>query len=176
MISHLAGKYGIKVIHVVHNQMQANNLRTNGIQYIADSSAETFEDDLKLLASQHQASLALDAVGGQMTRQLIMAMPYGGSVIIYGNLSGENPVTDHRTLIDDNKCISGFYLVNWLNEQNIFTTLRCISTARKMLKKGIQIPVQSHFDFNEMQTGIETYLGNMTSGKVLLIPGKVLPK
>ena len=167
----LGGKNNIPLIHIVRNENQVNTMKARGAKYVLNSESDGFASDLRALAAKLEATLALDAVGGSLTRQLLAALPYGGSVIVYGNLSGENPETDHRSLVSDNKKISGFYLVNWMKEQGILTMLSSILQARQLLKNEVTIPVQARFPLDQAQQAVDSYLANMSAGKVLLIPG-----
>jgi D-arabinose 1-dehydrogenase-like Zn-dependent alcohol dehydrogenase len=105
-----------------------------------------------------------------MTRILLDAVPFGGNVVVYGNLSGENPQSNHRALVGDNKSISGFYLVNWLKEQGILTTLNSIYKARKLIRNHVTITVREKKPLEEAEQAITQYLESMTSGKILLVP------
>jgi NADPH2:quinone reductase len=170
IVEFLGKKHAVPVIQIVRNEKQKAYLKDRGAEYVLDSSVSSFTDELHALSIQLNASLVLDAVGGNLTRQLLMAVPYGSTLTIYGNLSGEQPEIDHRSLVTDNKKVSGFYLVNWLREQGMIITLRSIIQARKLLKSEISVPVQARFPLEKAQQAVETYLGNMTAGKVLLIP------
>lgn len=170
MIELLAKKHNISLIQVVRNEKQKASLIAGGARYVFDSSDRRFEVDLHSAAKKLQATLAFDAVGGEMTHRLLMTLPYGCHIIVYGNLSGEQPQVEHRCLVTDNKKISGFYLVNWLKETGLLSTLGSIITARTMLAKHISVPVQSRFKLDDAALAVETYLSNMSRGKVLLLP------
>lgn len=170
MLEVLAGNHGISIIQVVRSEIQKVKLHSQGAQYVLNSTQNGFDEELKTLAAKTNATLVFDAVGGEMTRRLLLAVPFGSIVVVYGNLSGEQPLIDHRSLVTDNKKVTGFYLVNWHRENGITGTLKCILEARNMLKKQITIPVQAKFSLSEVQLAVETYYGNMSKGKVLLIP------
>jgi NADPH:quinone reductase-like Zn-dependent oxidoreductase len=172
IIALLGKKHNIPIIHVVRNEKQRGKLLEQGARYVLDSSAHYFSNDLYALSRKLKATLVLDAVGGSLTRQLLLAVPYGSTHIIYGNLSGEQPEIDHRSLVTDNKKVWGFYLVNWFKENGLVTMLKSIHTARQLLKNEINFPVQARFPLDQVQQAVDTYLGNMTAGKVLLIPGR----
>ena len=167
----LGRKNNIPLIHIVRNENQVRTLKDRGAEFVLNSASNEFENDLHTYVTRLGATLALDAVGGSLTRQLLSALPYGGTVIIYGNLSGEDPETDHRSLVADNKQISGFYLVNWLKEQGMLTMIRSIVHARQLLKNEVSVAVQSRFPLERAQEAVDTYLANMSAGKVLLVPG-----
>jgi NADPH2:quinone reductase len=171
IIELLSQKHNITVIHIVRNEKQKNLLISRGAEYIIDSSEINFADNLYSLSHKLQASLVLDAIGGELTRQIMLAVPYGSSMLIYGNLSGEQPQIDHKSIVLDNKKVSGFYLGSWLKEQGMITTVRSILRVRQLLKSKIVVPVQERFSLDKAQQAVDTYLGNMTAGKVLLIPG-----
>lgn len=170
MIELLALKHHIGLIQVVKSEKHRESLISKGAQYVINSSDDNFYSDIQSAATKLYASLAFDAVGGEMTLKLLLAMPSGSTVIVYGNLSAEQPLIDHKSLVSDNKMVKGFYLVNWLKENGIINTLLSIKEARKMLKGNLSVPVQGRFKLDNAQLAIDTYLANMTAGKVLLVP------
>lgn len=171
MIECLARKNGVTVINVVRNKDQEDILRRLGSKYVLNSSAENFPDLLFSLSKQLNASLALEAVGGKLTQHLVRSVSYGGTVVIYGNLSCENPEFDSRTLTQGNKNVSGFFLANYLQDNSFIITLRSLFQVKNLLKNEMKIMIQNRFALEKTQEAILTYQRNMTSGKVLLIPG-----
>jgi NADPH:quinone reductase-like Zn-dependent oxidoreductase len=170
MIELLGKKNRIPVIHIVRNLKQKATLINLGAQHVLISSEKNFSKELHALARTLKATLAFDAVGGKLTRQILLALPPDSSIVIYGNLSGEQPEIDHRSLVSDNKMVTGFYLANSLKETGLITTIRNIVRVRNLLKDELNIPVQGRFPLEEAQEALDSYLGNMSAGKVLLIP------
>jgi len=170
MIHQLEISGNIPVIHIVRTENLRKLLAGKGYKYVLNSEENDFDIKLKELALALNATIAFDATGGIMTRQLLRAIPYGGEVIVYGNLSGEQPQTDHRSLVSENKKVSGFYLANWLKDAGLFTTLNLILKARILLKRYFSIDIRGKFSLEQAQLAVETYLTGMTAGKVLLVP------
>ena len=85
-------------------------------------------------------------------------------------LSGEQPEIDHRSLVTDDKKVTGFFLGNSVKKTGPVTTIRNIFRVRNLLKNELTIPVQGRFPLEEAQEALDSYLGNMSAGKVLLIP------
>jgi NADPH:quinone reductase-like Zn-dependent oxidoreductase len=141
-----------------------------GAEHVLNTAEKSFSKDLQSLARSLNATLVFDAVGGKLTRQLLLAVPEGSSVVIYGNLSGEQPEIDHRSLVTDSKKVSGFFLGNSVKETGPVTTIRNIFRVRNLLKNELTIPVQAKFPLEEAQEALDSYLGNMSAGKVLLVP------
>src|SRR5574341_1806975 len=99
MILRLGHRLGIPVIHIVRRQEQVELMRSLGANHVLNSSETNFDADLKKISHERQASLALDAVAGEMTGRLLSAMPHGGRVIVYGALSEQACQIDPRSLI-----------------------------------------------------------------------------
>lgn len=170
MIRFLGRKYNIPVINVVRNDQQVRMLREDGAKYILKISDADFNDQLCTLSHELNATLALDPINGSFTQQLLEAIPYGGTVIVYGNLSGSEEGTTLRPLVLDNKKIHGFYLVNWMKDNSLIKTIRNLNRVRKLLKNEFKIIIQNRFPLDKAQLAVDTYLKNMTGGKVLLVP------
>jgi NADPH:quinone reductase len=171
MIRFLGEKYGIPVINVVRNAGQVQTLNSDGAKYVLNNSDPDFTDQLHLLSHELKATLALDPISGSYTQHLLEALPYGGKVVVYGNLSAEEQGTSMRPLVLDNKKIHGFYLVNWIKDSGMLKTIRNIIKVRQLLKNDFKITVQNRFPLDRAQIAVDTYLNKMTGGKVLLIPG-----
>ena len=165
----MATQTGLQVINVVRNEKQKQGLMAKGSRYVLASDEINFAAALQKLADELGATLVLDAVGGELTRQLLLAAPAGSTMIIYGNLSGEQPEIDHHSLVTDNKRVSGFFLGNWLRENEPLLLLSSLLQVRKLLK-SFTVQVQNRFPLDAAQQAVDTYLNNMTAGKVLLIP------
>jgi NADPH:quinone reductase len=171
MIRVLGNKSNIPVINIVRNDRQVMMLKAEGAKFILNSTDPDFDGQLRLLCHDLQATLALDPVNGSFTQHLLDALPYGGTVVVYGNLSGSDQGTSLRPLVLENKKLHGFYLGNWMKDNSLFKTVRNLNRVRHLLKNDFRITVQNRFPLNEAQTAIDTYLNNMTGGKVLLVPG-----
>jgi NADPH:quinone reductase-like Zn-dependent oxidoreductase len=170
MVEFLGRKNRIPVIHIVRNLKQKTTLINLGAQHVLNSSEKNFSNDLHFMASTLNATLVFDAVGGKLTRLLMLAVPPESSIVVYGNLSGEQPEIDHRSLVTDSKKVTGFFLGNSLKKTGPVATIRNILQVRNLLKNELTIPVQGRFPLEEAQEAMDSYLGNMSAGKVLLIP------
>ena len=80
---------GIKVINVVRRQGQVDMLKKAKSPYIANSSSESFEEDLKKLIKEVKPTYLLDAVGGKLTGTILNLMPPKSTAMVYGLLSGD---------------------------------------------------------------------------------------
>ena len=65
MLIRLTQRYSIQLISIVRREEQVRELRDLGAAHVLNSTGESFEEDLKKLAHQLNASLFLDAVNGR---------------------------------------------------------------------------------------------------------------
>jgi len=172
MIRLLAVRHNVSVINVVRNDRQVSMLQSEGARYVLNNSDEDFADKLKILTHELGSTLALDPIGGTYTQKLLEALPYGSVLIIYGNLSDNVEGPSLRPLVLENKKIHGFYLANWMKENTLLKAVLNLRKVRKLLRNDFKITVQNRFSLDQTQIAIDTYINNMTGGKVLLVPGK----
>lgn len=172
MIRLLGKKYSIPVINIVRDDDQVRMLESEGASHVLNNTDKDFNEQLKKLSHELSATIAFDPIAGSFTQQLLNALPYSSTIVLYGNLSGTDHGTLLRPLVDENKKLHGFYLVNWMKDNGLLKTIRNLNRVKLLLKNDFKVPVQKRFPLHQTQMAIDTYLNNMTGGKVLLIPGK----
>ncbi len=169
MVELLGKKRGIPVINIVRNQTQADQLLQSGSQYILNSSEPSFIHDLATFANDLGATILFDSVCSPLLLKMLDALPDSSSVIIYGNLSGEEQImVNPRTLIDKGIDISGFFLGNRSKENGLFKNMMNLREVRSLMSSDLNIKVQGTYPLNKAQEAVDIYLGNMSGGKVLL--------
>lgn len=171
IIELLGNIHHVPVINIVHNQNQLDGLRASGSGYVLNSSDILFLNSLNELANKLNATLLLDAVGGNQLYDMIDAMPYASSVVLYGNLSGDAQIAfNPATLIAKNIKISGFYLANAAKENSLVKNILNVRQVNQLFKSGLRINIRNKFPLNKVQEAIDYYRTDMSAGKVLLIP------
>jgi NADPH:quinone reductase-like Zn-dependent oxidoreductase len=171
MVVRLATARGVPVINVVRRSAQVELLQSEGARHVLDSSEDDFDERLRETCKRLGASVAFDAVAGEMTGRLLRAMPARGRAIVYGALSQEGCLLDPRSLIFEGKAVEGFWLSDWLRTQNV---LRKFWTARKVqehLQSELKTEVRARLPLEETDAGLRSYEREMTGGKVILVPG-----
>mmetsp|Transcript_22398 Transcript_22398/g.22086 ORF Transcript_22398/g.22086 Transcript_22398/m.22086 type:complete len:266 (+) Transcript_22398:30-827(+) len=98
----------IPIVNIVRRQEQVEMLREIGAPYILNSSDENFQQELRKLSVNLNATVAFDCVAGEMTGTLINAMCENSVVYVYGSLSRQNiGGIDPSALIFSNKRVEG---------------------------------------------------------------------
>jgi NADPH:quinone reductase-like Zn-dependent oxidoreductase len=169
MVLRLGRQRGMPIIHVVRRPEQVELLQQRGAEYVLNSRAEGFVEELQRLAHQLKATLALDAVAGKQTAILLEALPFGSTVVVYAHLSGEAVTVDSRALFYDDKRVEGFYLGNWMAGRGLLRALNDARRAQRLLGEELATHVQQRLPLTAAAEGVTRYVGNMTAGKILLV-------
>lgn len=172
MVIKLAQLEKIPTINIVYREDQVNYIRSLGADVVLNSESENFIAELKAESKRLGATIAFEAVGGEMTGRVLNAMPPRSTVVVYGSLS-EKPSgkISPIELIFGEKKIEGFWLNQWLKQNGFWGTFNAISQVQKLiLSKDFKTPIQRRSGFQDFKEGLLAYHKNMTAGKVLLIP------
>ena len=168
MVFRLGKQKGIPVILVVRRHEQVEILKSEGAEFVVDSSEPDFELKLKELAHQLNATILFDAVGGKLPQQLLSAAPKGSKLFIYGRLSADVCEISPGEMIFTGNQIQGFWLTNWLYEKGMIKTLLTIREVQSLIKHELGTKINQQFPPEKILEAIETYKKNMSKGKVLL--------
>jgi NADPH:quinone reductase len=170
MVELLGKRNGISVINIVRNQAQVEKLKQSGSKYVLNSSDPSFIQELGSMSHDLGASLLFDSVCSRQLEEICDVLPPASTVIIYGNLSGEEQILiKPRTIIANNLKVSGFYLGNQSRENGMFLNLMNMRKVASLMRSDLKISIQGRFQLSQAQEAVDTYLRNMSAGKVLLV-------
>ena len=160
----------LKLINIVRKPEQVEQLKSEGEKYVLDSSAENFVEELKALSHKLNATMAFDAVGGEMTANLFNAMPPVSEVILYGGLSGADVSgIDPMGLIFDDKVLSGFNLMDWMECLEDGEIEEVSDYLQDLFINGmLKTDIQGSYSHEDVVKGIRAYIGDMSAGKILI--------
>ena len=170
MVEMLGEKHRIPVVNIVRNKTQAEKLRQIGSQHVLDSSEPSFIKQLGTISRELGATLLFDPVCSRQLEEMSAVIPYGSSIIIYGNLTGEEQIMfKPGTLIANNIKISGFFLGNHARENGMIKNIINLRQVRALMSSSLKISIQGRYPLADVQEAVDTYLSNMSKGKVLLV-------
>jgi NADPH:quinone reductase-like Zn-dependent oxidoreductase len=123
------------------------------------------------LSGKLNATILFDSVCNEDLPKMTGVLPKNSTVVIYGNLTGaENIMINPRNLIDNNINISGFFLGSRSQENGIFKNMMNLIQVRRLMSNDLKINIQGKYPLDRAQEAVDTYLNNMSAGKVLLSP------
>lgn len=169
MILRLGKRYNVPIIHIVRRPEQVALVRERGGEWVLNSGDADFAQQLAVLVEQERATLLLDAIGGDMTQQLLDAAPYNSTILVYSRLSDKKSEFDARVALVKNLHLDGWFLANWLREKNLLASLRLSQQAQSLIATDLQSTIHKRLPLSAAQNALETYVQDMTAGKVLLV-------
>ncbi len=171
MLNKVCMENNIPIVNIVRREEQEVSLKVQGAKYIINSSLDDFPEALSEVFAKLKVTLAFDAISGQMTTDLLEALPDGGEVTVYGNLSEEPASVLSKHLIFEKKKVSGFWLSAWIAKQALLKLLYTFNKVQKYLSKKHQFKINKRVSLEETVEGISLYYNKMSDGKVLVKPG-----
>lgn len=168
----LARKNHMTVINLVRKEEHISELRDSGEKFVLNMNDPDFEEDLQSLAAEHNATIAFDAVAGDISGLVLNAMPPRSELVVYGGLSGK-PIGSINSLdiIFKDKMVKGFNLGDWKNEIGEKRFLEVSEELQQLIVDNvISTRIQGTFTLEQVQQALEQYIRNMSSGKILFRP------
>jgi NADPH2:quinone reductase len=171
MVELLGKKHGIPVVNIVRSKKNADGLKNGGSKFVLDSSDSSFIPLLASLAKELNATLLFDSVLNEQLDQMMGALPKGSSVIIYGNLTQSGFISiNPRGFIDNDIRLSGFFLGARTKENGMIRNLLNLIEVGKLMSRDMKIAIAGRYPLDSVQEAVDSYINNMSAGKVLLIP------
>jgi NADPH:quinone reductase len=180
MLFRLAYRHHYPMIHVVRREEQIDRLMALeprvgelGCQRFLVSADKNFDEALRKLCSEMEATIALEPIAGEMTGRVLRAMPQGSVALVYGSLSGQPCTVDPAELIYEGKRVEGFWVPQWVAKRSLLGRLRMATGVQKLLATDLATEVRARVPLAGALEALEAYKHDMTGGKVLLMPGGV---
>ena len=168
MVNRLARNEGIQIVNIVRRDQQVELLKAQGANIVLNSSEAGFEQQLQKACQQAHAHLAFDAVAGELTNQVLKAMPENSKVIVYSALSQQGIQISPDQLIFKNKRVDGFWLGPWISEQNLLRIMMLWRRAQQQIPNELKSDIRKIYPIQEVKAAIHDYTHQMTGGKILL--------
>jgi NADPH:quinone reductase-like Zn-dependent oxidoreductase len=171
MMVRLCRQSGIPLINIVRRQEQAETLRGMEERHVLDSSAPGFIEELGELAKALRATIAFDAVAGEMTGALLDALPKRATVVVYGALSTEKcRELDPIKVIFESKGVDGFYLGEWLLRKSFPSMMRTVRKSQELIRDGtLRTHIARRIPLAELREGLTDYVRHLSEGKAILL-------
>jgi NADPH:quinone reductase-like Zn-dependent oxidoreductase len=136
MVIRLGQRYGFKTLNVVRRQELAEELRRAGGTAAVATDAEPLAERVRDLTGGEGVPFVLDAVGGATGSAAVALLSRGGRALVYGRLSGEPLTLDPITLLVGQKRVEGFWLSEWVRNQNSLTMLLLFRRLGRLIRGG----------------------------------------
>ncbi len=154
-------------IHVVRRREQAAALDA---KHVLVSSAPGFAEALAAKVAELGATVALDAVAGELTGTLLDALPHGGEVVVYGALSGEpSRGIDPMQLAFGHKRVRGFEIAGHLEALGLVRGFRLARAAQHRVRRGALVTaIARSVPLVDAPAELARYAAQMSAGKIVM--------
>src|SRR5262249_14260091 len=171
MVIRLGQRLSLPVINVVRRAEQVELLRGMGADPVLNSSDPDFDDQLRRVCHKFGATIAFEAVAGEMAGRILRAQPPGSRMIIYGGLSLKAAEIDLASRSFERKHVEGFWLSGWLRNKNLIAQLRVARRVQELLATELKTEIRARLPLEKVADALTGYAADMTGGKILLVPG-----
>lgn len=172
MVQTLARMKHVPLINIVRREEQVKELQDTGEKWVLNSENTDFFEQLKGLSNDLKATIAFEAIGGDMTGKILSAMPSKSKILVYGSLS-EKPCREISalSLIFEKKSVEGFWLTDWIQKSGLWHTMKATRFVQQMIADGtFHTKIHLVVGFEGWKTALTSYTNEMTAGKVILRP------
>lgn len=170
MVTRLATRYNLNVIHCVHRKELIPILTDLGAKHVLVSSDPDFVSKLRDLAASLQATYAIDAVGGPLTGQLAEALPNHSTITVYGALAGAAVEVDPGAFIFKDQRVEGFWLGTALAKKSSLSQFLFVLRAKANLTGDLTSKISRIVPLSELPALAASDLGPASDGKIILKP------
>ncbi|MCA9866967.1 MAG: zinc-dependent alcohol dehydrogenase family protein [Anaerolineae bacterium] len=169
LVIQLARLRGYRTINLVRRREQVDDLLALG----ADAVFATADGDvvarIKQVTDGRGASGALDAVGGEMGGQALRGLRPGGTMLIYGMLSGEPLPLHNGEMLFRGLTARGFWLTHWFQQTPPAQVAATLGALSQLMADGELVPpVEAEYDLAEFRAAMAHAERPGRQGKVLL--------
>ena len=171
MAIQLCQQRGIKTIGTVRRNDLNDELRALGLTEIINTETDNMAARVKQITDGQGVACVLDAVGGQTASEAMKCLGKGGTMLIYGLLSMQDPTFNAGLMIFRELTIRGFWLTDWMRRVDAKTRQRVAGEVIGMLASGqIKMPVEATYPLADIAKAVTHSDSPGRWGKILIKP------
>ncbi len=171
MVIQLCAMRGIKTIGTVRRNDLNDELKTLGLTEVINTETENMAARVKEITDGKGVACVLDAVGGHTATEALTCLAKGGTMIIYGLMSLQDPSLNAGLLIFRELTVKGFWLTDWMRRVDSHTRQDVAKNVISLLASGqIQLPVEASYPLDQIVEAVEHADRPGRWGKILVKP------
>ncbi len=160
---------GIQTIGTVRHNELDDELKALGITALVNTEKEKLTSRVKALTEGKGVTCVLEAVGGNTASDALKCLAKGGTMILYGVLSMQNPSFNVGLMIFRELTIKGFWLTDWMRRVDSQKRQNVARNVITLLVGGqIQVPVEATYPLSEIKKAVEHSEQAGRHGKILI--------
>ena len=169
MVIRLAKSTGFRTINVVRRREQVAELQQLGADVVLVESEGDLREQVLKQTGGKGVNYAIDPVGGATASAVVRCLGPGGRLLLFGTLSQDPVSFSPRTLMSVGASVEGFWLGNWMAQQNIVSKLRLMKTLARLILSGeLSSEISETFPLAQVADAVRAAEKPRRGGKVLL--------
>jgi trans-2-enoyl-CoA reductase len=164
----LARRFDLRTVSIVRGEDQAEQVRSAGGNAVIVDGPD-LPARVADAVDGAQIPLAFDAVAGRATKDLAKCVAPGGTVVIYGVLSGEKSDIDATDILFRDVRLRGFWLTVWFRTTPHGEKKRVYEDLVSLMKDGtLNVPIEATYSMRRFKEALAHAAGSSRRGKILL--------
>ncbi|GAB3931527.1 zinc-dependent alcohol dehydrogenase family protein [Larkinella terrae] len=160
---------GIQTIGTVRHHDLDDELKALGLTEIINTEKEKLTNRVKAITEGKGVACVLEAVGGNTASDALKCLAKGGTMLLYGVLSMQNPSFNVGLVIFRELTVKGFWLTDWMRRVDSQMRQNVARNVMTLLVSGqIQVPVEATYPISEIKKAVEHSEQAGRHGKILL--------
>jgi NADPH:quinone reductase-like Zn-dependent oxidoreductase len=165
----LARRAGVRTINLVRRRDLADELLAEG----ADAVVSEDEDVLarvRAIAGAKGVPYALDSVAGPSGSRLAQALGPGGTMLVFGAISGQPLTIDPGALLFRGAAVRGWWLTHWFRTASPAQVAGLFGAIVPLVADGtLRAPVAAEHALDDVRAAVAAAQGSQRNGKILLV-------
>ncbi|GAB3502802.1 zinc-binding dehydrogenase [Spirosoma knui] len=171
LVVQLCKMRGINTIGTVRRDDLNDELKALGLTEVINTETENLSARVKQITGGNGVTCVLDAVGGHTATEALKCLSRGGTMLIYGLLSLQDPSINAGLLIFRELTVKGFWLTDWMRRVDSQTRQDVAQNVISLLASGtIQLPVEATYSLDQIAEAVEHADRPGRWGKILVKP------
>ncbi|QDK82927.1 zinc-dependent alcohol dehydrogenase family protein [Spirosoma sp. KCTC 42546] len=171
MVIQLCKMRGINTIGTVRRDDLNEELKALGLTEVVNVETENLSARVKQITAGAGVACVLDSVGGHTASEALKCLSKGGTMLIYGVLSMQDPTINAGLLIFRELTVRGFWLTDWMRRVDSHTRQDVAQNVISLLASGaIQLPVEASYSLDQITEAVEHADRHGRWGKILVKP------
>lgn len=171
LVIQLCQMRGIKTIGTVRSNNLNEELKKLGLTEVINTETDDLAARVKEITGGLGVTCVLDAVGGQTATEAMKCLSRGGTMLMYGLLSSQDPTLNVGLMIFRELTVKGFWLTDWVRRVDTKTREEVAQQVISLLSSGnIQMPVEASYSLDQITEAVEHANRPGRWGKILLKP------
>lgn len=166
----LSRRYGYRTINIVRRSELREELLELGADEVICEGDEDVVERVKELTGGKGVRHAIDSVAGTSGSQLAQALGTGGTLVVFGAISGKPLIIDPGQMLFRGTTVRGWWLAHWFRTAGQEKTAQLFNTLIPLIADGtLHVPIAAEYDLADVKQAIAAAESSDRNGKILLV-------